>query len=197
MLKPNEWTFWIEESDLSDDGVFALSISDDVLDPDCWPVWCIVMQGGVVVQLHDMFRAEVHDRPDMMDWTKKQIADWVHEENGSAITHPQVSHSICWMTAPEKKNYWFTVAIGNDHYALLYALAILSSYKVQMEIVGDGDNAEYILVNGETRDGDLVLAEMCFSGNTWHQEKVCPVCEDAGETICGHMHFNKYHEPAF
>jgi len=95
MLKKNEWTFWADH--MPANGVFAISISDDVLDKDCWPVWCIVMCGGVVEHQHDMYTSDVHDRPNMEGWTKQQVLEFCQYEPGDS--HPQISHDIIWMAA--------------------------------------------------------------------------------------------------
>jgi len=200
MLKKNEWTFWVKMEEIPKDCVLAMSISDDVLDKDCWPVWCVVLQGGTVVQLHDMYRSEVYDRPDMMKWSRDQIADWVQEADGASMTHPMISHDICWMTAPEDSDYWFTVAINKDKpEELIRALSILGYFQIQMEVILDdqANTPELIVVRSESRDGDLIMAEMAFTSDTWRQSKVCPLCEADGETICGHMHFYKWVQPAF
>lgn len=95
MLKKNEWTFWVEVSEMPDDGVFAMQITDDVLDRDCFPVWCVVIAAGIVVQQHDMYRSDMYDRPNMMGWTKNKVAKWCQYEPGD--NHPQQSRDILWM----------------------------------------------------------------------------------------------------
>lgn len=91
------------------------------------------------------------------------------------------------------ESYWFCVAL-NTNLERELALSIMGFYKVKGYVLGDGDSAQILVIDQETREGDLVFAEMAFSGCgsvVWHQAKVCPICEAAGETVCGHMYFCK------
>jgi hypothetical protein len=96
MLKPNEWKFYIGEKEILADGVYALSTTDNVLDESCWPVWCVVVRTGIVIQQHLMFKGEAYDMPEMVGMTVDEITDWVCEADG---TDPQqVSHNIMFMS---------------------------------------------------------------------------------------------------
>jgi len=197
MIQKNKWVNYIKINEIPDNGIFICQPTDAVLDADSWPMWAIIMREGKVINQENLYTAPGggYKITNMEGWTKLQFGKWLQYEE---FNDPQQqANNTMWLGEEPKSDYWFTIAIGDDHYELLHTLAILSCYKVQMEIIGDGDNAEFILVNGETRDGDLILAEMCFTCDTWNQAMVCPVCKDAGETTCGHMHFDKHLKPAF
>jgi hypothetical protein len=95
MLKSNEWTFYVEDEDMITDGVYALSITDAVLDDDCWPVWCVVVRTGVVLQQHVMFPGEAYEMPEMVGMTVDEVAAWIREAEG--MDAQQVSHNIMLM----------------------------------------------------------------------------------------------------
>lgn len=62
---PMSWKEFIEK--FVDNGVYAVTICDDVLDEDCWPVWSIHIKTGVVVKTTPLYHGQgVYDMPNMM-----------------------------------------------------------------------------------------------------------------------------------
>lgn len=193
-MKLREWVNYVAKADMPYNGIFMASITDDVLDQEAWPLWVIHVVGGIIKYIIKITPG-VYGIPDMVGWSRDQLIEWIQED--STGSHPCVDNVLMYLGPEDKEEpYWFTVATYASKDVMI-ALDMLASYKVRFEAVGNGDNVEYILVNEETREGDLVLAEMCFSGNGWRQEKVCPVCKDKGESICGHYHFTRYVTPEF
>lgn len=195
-MKIREWLSFVSKADMPETGIFMASITDDVLDQDAWPLWIIHMTDGVIRYITKITPG-VYGIPDMVDWTKDQLVEWIQEDNTGS--HPCVEN-VLMLLGPEPKfvdvPYWFCVNITNEIQRKI-ALDMLSCYKVKVEVYGDGDEAQYLTISAGDRAEDIHLAEMCFSGNGWWQAKVCPICMDKGETICGHMYFTHYHEPAF
>lgn len=197
MLKPNEWSFWVKAEEIPDNGVFAFSVSDDVLDKDCWPVWTAVMVNCIVESWMPMYTSDVYDIPDMTGWTKEKVAEWAQYEPGNS--HPQISHDMCWLAPTPKEDYWVCASIRTDVERKL-VLSIMSYYHVRGYVMGDGDVGEVMVIDQETQPGELQLAEMAFHGCgmvVWDQANVCPICKDQGEDFCGHMYFNKARKAAF
>lgn len=112
MLRPNEWSFFVKTEELPVSGFFAITITDDVLDPDCWPIANIVITGGKVSTYMPLFNSAVYDLPDMTGWTAAQVAEWTQIEPGNQ--HPQVGHEIMWIapkveTTPDGKIGWHDI----------------------------------------------------------------------------------------
>lgn len=76
---------------------------------------------------------------------------------------------------------------------MLQAMFMLSYYSVMFEAFSDGEDpfSTEIVVKGETRDGDLQMAEMCFQMNYRQVGHICPTCkrEKPKEKACGHLTF--------
>ena len=78
------------------------------------------------------------------------------------------------------------------------ALLLLSYYHVKLEVRSDGETQKsvYLIVDEETLDGQLQLAEMAFQFN-FHQanERLCEKCKEEvsekgiGYATCGHLTF--------
>jgi hypothetical protein len=94
MLKANEWAFYIrdDEESMMANGVYALSITDAVLDPEDWPVWCVVVREGFVAQQHTMYEGRSYKIPAMVGCSVHEIAAWVRGATGTDAE--QVSHNI-------------------------------------------------------------------------------------------------------
>lgn len=79
-----------------------------------------------------------------------------------------------------------------DTAALMEALFLLSLYKVRFETQSDGENptTTVLVVDEETRGGDLRLAEVAFQMQFPQiGGMACPVCHGQGESVCGHLVF--------
>lgn len=198
MLNRNEWSFYVKAEEIPDNGVFAFSISDDVLDKDCWPAWTAVMVNGVIESWVQMYDGQgVYGIPDMTGWDKKKVAAWTQYE--PCNNHPQISHDMVWLAPKEDEKYWFCASIRTEVERKL-VLSIMSYYQVRGYALGNGDDGEIMVIDEETRPGDLQLAEMAFHGCgdvCWKQARVCPICKDQGETVCGHMYYEEAFEAAF
>jgi hypothetical protein len=92
IMKLNNWEFYVRHAEDIRDGTYVITINDDVLDPDCWPVHSICVVGGYVRNQIALYSSQVYDVPDMMGWTTQQIAEWTQIEPGNS--HPQVGHEI-------------------------------------------------------------------------------------------------------
>lgn len=78
------------------------------------------------------------------------------------------------------------------------ALLLLSYYHVKLEVRSGGETQKsvYFIVDEETLDGQLQLAEMAFQFN-FHQanERLCEECKEEvskkgiGYSTCGHLTF--------
>jgi len=250
MIKINEWNNYIRLNEMPNNGVFICQPTDAILEPDCWPIWLVVMNNGIIVHQENLYTASHggYKITNMMGWTKTQFVGWAQFEEHS--TGAEETNNFMWVgmesdskssvilkkaldwwngdikyltygeygghnvfddtpdwvyeaektkIVEDKEPYWFCVKV-DDPDTMYRAMTILGFYKVQMEVIVDGENPEFLIVNGETREGDLVLAEMAFSAPgdvVWDQAKVCPICENNGEEICGHMYFNKCRTAAF
>lgn len=76
-------------------------------------------------------------------------------------------------------------------YQMLHDVLVnLSYYKVRFYALYIND-LEMIVVDKETRKGDLRLAEMAFQMDSGYTQEglVCPVCEEKGDNLCGHLTF--------
>ena len=74
------------------------------------------------------------------------------------------------------------------------ALTLLSLYKVSyhsLYIRKGSIIEELVVVDKETRKGDLRLAEMAFQMNSKYEQEgfVCPICKKKSEDFCGHLIF--------
>jgi len=204
MIKVNEWNNYVSFNEVPDNGIFICQPTDAVLDSDCWPIWLVVMRDAVIVHQETLYSAPHggYQITDMMGWAKVQFIEWAQYEEHT--TGAEQSNNFMWVgdehvEEEEKAPYWFCVKV-DDPTSMYRAMTILGFYKVQMEVIVDGENPEFLLVNGDTREGDLVFAEMAFSAPgdvVWYQAKVCPICENNGESICGHMYFTDPRETAF
>jgi len=96
MLRPNEWTFYVRVEEMPDNGFFAITINDDVLDPDCWPIANLIVATGIVVKQIPLYNSAVYDIPNMEGWTTQQVAEWTQIEPGNS--HPQVGHNLIHIT---------------------------------------------------------------------------------------------------
>lgn len=70
-------------------------------------------------------------------------------------------------------------------------LVNLSYYKVNFYALYIND-IEMLVVDIETREGDLRLAEMAFQMDRRYRQEdgpVCSVCKKKGKTFCGHLTF--------
>ena len=84
--------------------------------------------------------------------------------------------------------------------SIAYAVFMLSFFHVKFHTQSDGDDIKslIIIVDEETQEGALLLAEMAFQMN-FHQanERLCEVCKDKIERTgvgfgnCGHLTFSK------
>jgi hypothetical protein len=84
--------------------------------------------------------------------------------------------------------------------AIAYAVSMLSFYHVKFHTQSDGDDIRslIVIVDDETQEGALLLAEMAFQMN-FHQsnERLCEVCRNevertgVGFDTCGHLTFSK------
>lgn len=74
---------------------------------------------------------------------------------------------------------------------LMQALFILSYYKVSFQAISDGMSKDsvFLIVDTELREHDLRMCEMGFQMEFNQVGRVCPVCKDEGEDICGHLTF--------
>ena len=90
-MKLNEWQFYVKAIDIQD-GTYAITINDDVLAPDCWPVHAICIVGGFVHSQVALYSSTVYDMPDMLGWGNIQVAEWTQTEPGN--NHPQVGHEL-------------------------------------------------------------------------------------------------------
>ena len=86
----------------------------------------------------------------------------------------------------------FTI-LTTDLEDTLYALFLLSYYQVKFSTQSDAEDpfSTMIIVDEETREGDLRNAEMCFQMNFRQVGHICPVCkeENPEESFCGHLTF--------
>lgn len=79
------------------------------------------------------------------------------------------------------------------------ALLILSYYRVKIKVTSDGETQKsmYLIVDEETLEGQLQMAEMAFQFN-FHQanERLCEECrievskKGVGLSTCGHLTFS-------
>lgn len=90
-MEHGEWKFFVKAIDLQN-GVYAITLTDDVLDPDCWPVHSICIEDGFVRTQTVLYNSSVYDIPDMIGWGNIQVAEWTQYEPGNS--HPQNEHSI-------------------------------------------------------------------------------------------------------
>lgn len=91
-MELNKWESFVLINELPDNGVFLCTITDDVLDPEDWPIWAVVLKGGHVIN-HIDISGGVYRIEQMLTWTKRQLAEWVSYEPEVA-RHPQEFHSI-------------------------------------------------------------------------------------------------------
>lgn len=203
MIKVNEWVNYVRFDEVPDDGIFICQPTDSVLDPDCWPIWSITMLDGKIMKQNNLYTAPHggYQSTKMEGWTKVQLVEWLqYEEHTSGA---EQSNNMMWLgytpEKPKPEPYWFCAAIDTPVEREL-VLLIMSYYKVRGYALGNGDMAQIMVIDEETREGDLQLAEMAFNATgtvVWRQAKVCPLCESEGETICGHMYFYKAVKSAF
>jgi hypothetical protein len=91
-MKLNNWEFYVRHAESIKDGTYAIAITDDCLDADCFPSGVINIVSGVVVSQMLLYHSAVYDLPDMIGYDTTQIAEWTQIEPGNS--HPQVSHDI-------------------------------------------------------------------------------------------------------
>lgn len=91
-MKHGRWEFYVKSIDLQD-GTYAITITDDVLDHDCWPVDSICIRDGYVRSQNVLYSSSVYDMPNMVGWGNIQVAEWTQYEPG-ITTHPQNAHNI-------------------------------------------------------------------------------------------------------
>ena len=95
-MRPNEWTFFVGKNEIPENGFFAITITDDVLDPDCWPIHNLIIVTGIVVKQVPIYTSAVYKIPNMEGWTSRQVAEWTQNEPGNS--HPQQGYNIMWIT---------------------------------------------------------------------------------------------------
>lgn len=91
MLKKNEWSVYVHNKEMPENGVFILDVNDNMLDPENWPVWTITLVNDAVVSQCNLYNSaqRVYEIPDMMGWNHLKVAEWMqyeptnnaHEEN--------------------------------------------------------------------------------------------------------------------
>jgi hypothetical protein len=91
----HKWTSFVYINELPTNGVFACTITDDVLDPDAWPVWILTMKDGIITHQTRVIDG-VYGHENMVGWDKRQLAEWVQYEP-SIARHPQEFHSIMYL----------------------------------------------------------------------------------------------------
>ena len=94
-MKMHEWTSFILINEIPTAGVFACTITDDVLDPEDWPVWILTMKDGIITH-QTKISVGVYAVENMIGWNKRQLAEWVQYEP-TVATHPQEFHSIMYL----------------------------------------------------------------------------------------------------
>lgn len=70
------WQSYVLINELPNNGVFACTITDSVLDMDAWPIWSITMRDGVVIGQIGLYNG-LYGIENMVEWDKKQLAEWV------------------------------------------------------------------------------------------------------------------------
>jgi hypothetical protein len=90
-MEQGKWDFFVKFDELVD-GVYMITITDDVLDADCWPIHYITIKTGIVLKQGCVFNSTVYDMPDMVGWDTTQVAEWTQAEPGN--NHPQIGHNI-------------------------------------------------------------------------------------------------------
>jgi len=102
-------TIWREAKvdDIPLDGKVRIRVSDDVLEPEDWPVWELVISGGIVVDMREV-QPGCYRPPDCGGWTREQLAEWTRVgEDGRQPEQsyhdmefevPKVKCAACWDT---------------------------------------------------------------------------------------------------
>ena len=89
-----EWATAVLINEVPSSGVFACQPTDDVNDADCWPIWTIVLEDGVVVHQVPLYSSPHggYDFMDMLGWDKRRLAEWTQYERANGA---EEAHTIC------------------------------------------------------------------------------------------------------
>jgi hypothetical protein len=83
------WASFLET--VPEDGTYLVRVSDDVLDPEDWPIHAILIKHGVV-QEQRLVQNGVYGMEDMTEWSADDVRQWACEDNTGS--HPCIEHNI-------------------------------------------------------------------------------------------------------
>jgi hypothetical protein len=72
-------------------GLFAVRMSDNVLDPGDWPISIIKIDSGCVIEQVNVIE-KTYSMPDMKGWTLKDLYNWLMIDTTGS--HPEEYHDI-------------------------------------------------------------------------------------------------------
>jgi hypothetical protein len=72
-------------------GCLSVSVRDNVLDEEDYPIDCLILRDGVVTKQESIHKG-VYRIPSMMGWTREQIVEW--SEYDDTGRHPENYHEV-------------------------------------------------------------------------------------------------------
>ena len=94
------WKTYMNEEDLRNTNFNALvSITDDVLDEENWPVSTIIVEDGIVTQQVPVYVSDsvVYELPNMVGWTTLELKQWLDLNDDFVNSHPTVEYCISYI----------------------------------------------------------------------------------------------------
>ena len=94
------WKNYMNDEDLKNTDFNALvTVTDDVLDDENWPVHTIIVKDGVVVKQVPVYvnNNVVYELPSMVGWTTLELKQWLDLNDDFINSHPAVEHSISYI----------------------------------------------------------------------------------------------------
>ena len=91
-----KWETCVTQEQILNDGVMAITIFDNVLDEENWPVSAIYVRTGIVLRQVPQYLTDecAYKLPNMVGWDTYQVRMWIEENEACADHHPCVQNGL-------------------------------------------------------------------------------------------------------